>query len=102
MVALRADQAAEALTQLENGLGQLIIAKRISSARADGFEPCFQQRLIRHAERETRDDHVLKCVARDVDSLPEAVSAEQRGARVCFKLLKHLGAWQPLPLDIQP
>jgi hypothetical protein len=41
-----ADQATEALAKLDHRFGQLVIAKRISAAAADRFEPGLQQRVV--------------------------------------------------------
>ena len=40
-VALGADEAAEALFELDDGLGQLVIAERVAAGGADRFEAGF-------------------------------------------------------------
>ena len=47
-----ADQSAEALLELDDRLGQLVVAERIAAGGSDGLEAGFQQRAVGHAERE--------------------------------------------------
>ena len=101
MVLLAADQTAEALTQLDRCLGQLIIDEGISSGLADGFQPGLQQRMIRHAERQLGDDHVLQRLARHVDALPETVGSEQDRAGMGLELLQHLVTRHAFRLAVQ-
>src|SRR5215831_17867004 len=49
-VGLGADQAAKALLELDDGLGELIVAEWDAAARADGVEARLEKRVIGHAE----------------------------------------------------
>src|SRR5438128_981071 len=46
--------------------------------------------MVGNCERQLGDDYGLQCVARHVDTLPEAVGAKQDGPRISFELLEQL------------
>lgn len=58
-VGAAADQTTETLLEFDDGLGQLVILKRLAAGGADFFEPCFEQWPVGYAERELRDDDRL-------------------------------------------
>ena len=82
------DQPPKPLAEFCHRLRQLVITKRIATRQPDRLEPSLQQRLVRNAEGQFRDDHVLKRIAGYVDALPETVGAEQHSAFGPFELFQ--------------
>lgn len=95
------DQSSEALFEFDDGFGCLVIAEGVSAAVADGFQSCFEERVIGDAEGEFGDDDILQGVPGDIDTLPEAVCSEQHGAFVGFEFFEHRGSGETFSLAVQ-
>src|ERR1051325_9428118 len=54
-VGLRAEQAADALAKLENGLWKRELVERIAAARFDGFDPGLNQRMVGNGKWQARE-----------------------------------------------
>ena len=92
------DQPAEALLELDHGLGNLVFHERVSASLADVFQAGLEQGMAGNAERQADDDHVGKGLAGDVDTLPEAVGAEDHAVQVGLERLDHLRPRQTIAL----
>ena len=88
-VGASADQPADSLLELDDRFGDLIVHERVAAVGANRFEPRFEQRLVRHTERQLRDNDVLQCVTRNIDSLPETVGSEENSRRIGSKFFEH-------------
>ena len=93
-VAAAADQAAEALFEFDDCLGQRVLKERFAAASLDGFHPSLLQRMVGDGEWQLGDDDVLQSVAGNVDSLPEAVGSEQHRSRVVAEAVEQHRALQ--------
>src|SRR5690606_34285821 len=87
-VRLAADEAADALAQRDDGERHEVVVERARIALADGVD----DRVVRRRERQLVDDEPGERLARDVDAGPEALGAEQDGARVLFEDARQLAA----------
>ena len=67
----------DSLAEFQNGLGQRKLAEGISTARFNGFNARFDQRMVRHGERQARNDDIGKRFAGNVHALPETVRAKE-------------------------
>src|SRR5260221_3975279 len=76
-VLLRADQPAHALPQLQDRLGQRVFGERIAALRLDEFQPRFDQRMVRHRERQPRDDDIAERLAGHIDAAPKTLRPEE-------------------------
>ena len=95
------NQPPEALLEFNDRLRRLIITKRITSSRFDGFQASFQERMIRHTERQPRNNHVLKRITGNIHTLPEAVGPKQDGSLIGTKAFQHCRTRQSLSLAIE-
>jgi hypothetical protein len=75
-------------------------AEGIAAARLDGFQPRFDEGMIRHGKRQARDDDIAQRVARHIHALPEAVRAEQHRIGVALELIEHDAARRAGALDV--
>ena len=101
MVLGGADQAAEALSQLDRRLGDLVVHERVTAVFADAFDAGFQQRVIRDTERQLGDDDVLQGIARDIDTLPETFCSEEHRTLFLLESIEQLGAVRSVSLTEQ-
>src|SRR5262245_18005992 len=85
-VVLRADEAAEALLQLDDGLRDLVVVERVAAGFVNGFDAGFDDRAIGRKERQLTDDDVTQGLALDVDAVLEAVDAEHDAGRAATEL----------------
>lgn len=85
-----ADEAADALTELEDGFGKCILHEGVSAAGLNGFEAGFDEGVVGNGEGEASDDDVAEGVALYVDTHPEAVEPEEYGGVVLAELVEHL------------
>ena len=83
------NQPTEALLQLDHRFRDLIFLKRVATAFPDFFESCFQKWMIRHTEGKPGDNDILKCVPRNVHTLPETIRPEKYGSRIVSKAVQH-------------
>src|SRR5438876_3816416 len=75
-IGLRADEPAVALAQPEGRERELVLAERIVVP----LGPALDERVVRHWERQLRDDDTAELVAGQVDTLPERLRAEEHRA----------------------
>src|SRR5437764_11910399 len=76
IVGLGADEAAEALTEAKSRLRQLKLHEGVVVALGSSLD----QWIVRHAEGQPDDHDATEDVARQVDSLPEGLRAEEHRA----------------------
>src|ERR1051326_1344707 len=74
-----ADEAAKALLELDDGLGDGVFHEWVAAPALDGIESRFDDRLIGDREGELDDDYVAELIPLDVDPLPETAGAQQNG-----------------------
>src|SRR5260370_15116360 len=80
-VARRPDQATNALSKFQDRLRQRVFREGIAAALLDQLEFGFDQRMIGHRKRKTRDDYVRKRLARNIDAAPKAARAKEDSSR---------------------
>ena len=101
MIGARADEAAEALFEFNDGFWKLVVAERVATGGADGVEAGLEERMVGHGERQLGDDYGLERVAGHVDALPETIGTEEYGSRVGFELFEQLRALDSIGLAQQ-
>ena len=67
----RADEAAEALLESENGFGDLVIEERSTAGLLDGAHAGLDHRVRWHREWKAVDDDATEGFALHVDALPK-------------------------------
>src|ERR1043165_4119307 len=72
VVGLRPNQSAYALPEFQNRHGQRKLAEGIPAARLDRLDARLDEGMIRHGERQARDNDVAQRLARHVHALTEA------------------------------
>ena len=90
VIFLGADQASDALAQFQNGFRHRIFHEWIAPAFLDGFEPGSGQRVIGNRERQPRNNHIGKRLARHVDPGPETLRTKQHAGDVLAKVANDL------------
>src|SRR6266436_1879675 len=80
-VAFSSNQATYALSKFKNRFRQRVFRKRIAAALPDQLEFGFDQRMIRHRKRKTRDDHIRKRLPWNIHAAPKAVRAKEDSSR---------------------
>lgn len=100
-VVAMSNESPEALFELDDGFGCLVVAEGISTAAADELKSGFEEWVIGDAEGQFGDDHVLQSVSGDVDALPEAVGSEQHSAGVVAEAFEHGGAGESGALAVE-
>ena len=83
------ESIARRLGEISESLPARKIHERIAAVRFDVFDLRLDQRMIRHGERQSRDNHVRKRFARNIHALPKTVGAEQNRIHVGFKFFQH-------------
>ena len=68
------------------------------SCRSDCIEPRFMHGFTGYSEGQFRDNHIHQRITRHINSLPEAVGAQQHTPRFAYETFKHLGSWQAIGL----
>src|SRR5262249_45227419 len=89
----RADQAAKALFQSNDGGGDLVVEEGVAAVFVDGFDAGSDYRITRHGEGQAVDDHAAELLALHVNALPEGRGGEEHGVRGDAELLKQRGLW---------
>ena len=79
----------DALAEFQDRLGQGKFAEGIAAARFDGLDARLDERMVRHGERQPRDDDVGQRLARHIHALPETVRAEQHRVHVVLEFFQH-------------
>ncbi len=83
-----ADEAAEALLETQDRLGDGVGAERVAAGSFDGLGAGFENRFRRHLEGETGDDDLFQRSPRHIDPFPEGVGGEEDAGRVGGKVFE--------------
>ena len=75
----RANEAAEALLECEDGFGDLVVEEGTAAGLLDGAHPSLDDGIGGNGEGQAIDDDATEGFALNVDSLPEAGGAEEDG-----------------------
>ena len=84
----RADEAAEALLEGEDGRRDLVVVEGLAAGLLDGLHAGLDDRIAGDGEGQTVDDDATERFALHVNALPEAGGAEEDGVRSGAKLLQ--------------
>ena len=95
------NQASEALSEFDDGLGQLEVAKGVAASLSDRFEACLEQRMVRDAKRQLGYDDQFERIARHIDSLPKALGTEKDPAWMLFEGSEEFGSGCSIGLRIR-
>jgi len=86
-----ADEAAEALFEGDDGVGDLVVEEGLAAEGFDGLHAGFDDGVGGDGEGEAVDDDAGELLALDVYALPEGAGAEENGIGGVSKLLqKHM------------
>ena len=80
VIAFRPNEAAHPLSQLQDRFRERIFRESIATRCFDAFQFCFNQRIIRHGERQPRDNDIAQRVTGDIDAAPETVGPKKYAA----------------------
>ncbi len=83
-----ADEAAKALLEGDDGLGDLQVVEGVASGRGDGVGAGFHDGVGGDGEGEFVDDDAAELLALDVDALPKTRCPEEDGVRCVAELLQ--------------
>src|SRR5690606_32427082 len=92
LVLVRADEAAEALLEADDGAGDGVLGEGGAAAGLDALAPRLGEGAVGRVEGEARDDDVAEGPPADVDALPEAGGAEEDGVAALAEALEDGGA----------
>ena len=84
----RADEAAEALFERDDGVGDLVVEEGLAAEGFDGVHAGLDDGVGGDGEGEAVDDDAGELLALDVDSLPEGGGAEEDGVGGVAELLQ--------------
>lgn len=94
-----ADEAADALSEFEDGFREGVIAEGVSAIFEDSLQACGDEGLIWDGEGEACDHDITEGGAADIDAHPEAVEAEEDVAVVVAEEADHVTRGEVLILD---
>src|SRR5947207_11504705 len=87
MITLCSDQTTSALSQFQNRFRQRIFSERIAPAFLDQFKFRFDQWMVGHGKRQTRNNYIGERLAGDIDAHPKTVRAKKNAAWRGLKLI---------------
>ena len=88
MIAFRPDESAHPLSQFQDRFRERVFRESIATLCFDAFQFCFNQRMIRHGERQPRDNDIAQRVTRNINPTPETVGPKKYAAWRILKLLE--------------
>src|ERR1700761_6851143 len=89
----RANEAAEALLEGDDGLRDLEVVEGVAAGGGDGIGACLHDGVGRDGEREFVDDDAGELLALHVYALPEGARAEEDGVGGFAELLQKEMTW---------
>ena len=90
----RANEAAEALLESEDGFGDLVVEEGTAAGFLDGAHAGLDDRIGGDSEGQAVDDDATEGFALNVDALPEAGGAEKDGVGSRAEFLEESFAWR--------